>query len=292
MSGKTLGLALGGGGLRGAAHLGVLKALSDNGIKPDFISGTSAGSVAAALYLAGMDFNIFFAEKNTDINVRKYVDWKFHALGLFGAALSFLILRHLRLPMGIIKGDSIEQAIDMATSGKGFDDVDIPLAITSVDVNSGERLIFTNKISTNHTINAEFITDAKISEACRASISIPGIFTPKQFRGRFLIDGGVVDNVPAEILKAWGADVIVAVDLKHSNQKDDEINSIFHVLLQTVDIMGQSLSDVKTGLYADIVIDPQIYSMSLFDFAKIPECIKKGEEAALKVIPEIKSLLS
>lgn len=294
MAYKTLGLALSGGGLRGAAHLGVIKALMNNGIKPDFISGTSSGSVAAALYATGQNFSaLSIDERFTAKGIEKFLDWECGALGMMWAAINFPFFRRFKLPMGVIKGSKIEEGLKLLTSGKGFDDTELPLAVIAADLKTGKGVIFTSQgMSGDYPKDTDVIIDAKISEACRASISIPGIFKPKSFKNRLLIDGGVRDNVPVEILKIWGADVIVAVDLKLSNQNDEEINSIFHVLLQTVDIMGQALSDCKTQQFADIVIDPQIYSMSLLDFRKIPECIKKGEEAAIEAVPIIKRLLN
>ncbi|MDI3534359.1 MAG: hypothetical protein PWQ82_724 [Thermosediminibacterales bacterium] len=289
---KTLGLALSGGSLRGAAHIGVLKVLKENGILPDYIAGTSAGSIVASLFVAGLSFNDI---ETAVVNVKKknIVDWSVNFFNIIWMGIKSLFKCSLSLPLGLIKGNYIENLLFMMTKGMMLNQISMPLAITATDINSGERIIFTGKeyIPKTYVKDTVFIDDATIAEACRASISIPGVFAPKKLKNRYLVDGGIKDNVPVDILRIWGADVVLAVDLKFASQDDQNINTMLEILLQSADIMGQSLSDCKLDVYADLVIDPEIYDMGLLEFTRIPEAIEKGERATRKIIPRLRELL-
>jgi NTE family protein len=292
---KSFGLALSGGSLRGAAHFGVLQVLTENGIYPDYIAGTSIGAFIAALY--GSNHEIFSARKLTDESYIKYyklADWNFNAISLLCLGLKFPFLTRMikYLPKGLIKGNNIERILKAIFDDKGFDDCRIPVYITAVDINTGELIVFT---SSKHRLRGMgkgtvVYTDVSLAEAVRASISIPGIFVPKMLKNRVLIDGGVKNNVPVDILSNQGVELIAAVDLGFSTQKSN-IDSIIEIILQTFDIMGQELSDLRTSLYADIVIDPGIKEMKLIDFHKIPECIKKGRESAQEALPDLIRML-
>lgn len=292
---RSFGLALSGGSLRGAAHIGVLQVMTEHGIYPDYIAGSSIGSLIGALYATGCDFS----GSTRNLEVKGYhdiLDWNFNICSLFSIGLKILFLPGITkfLPKGLIKGNGIEYILTKVFGENGFDKCRIPLYITATDINTGELVVFTSSKYKHKKMgnNTVIYTDVSLPEAIRASISIPGIFVPKKIKSRTLVDGGVKNNVPVDILFYQGADVIAAVDLGFASQKDDQIDSIIEVLLQTSDIMGQELSDMRTSRYADLVIRPGITDMKLTDFHKIPHCIKKGREAGLQAVPELERLLN
>jgi len=292
---RSFGLALSGGSLRGAAHIGVLQVMTEHGIYPDYIAGSSIGSLIGALYATGRDFS----GNARNLEVKGYhdiLDWNFDVCSLFSMGLKILFLSSIKkfLPKGLIKGNKIEYMLTKIFGKNGFNKCRIPLYITATDINTGELVVFTSSKYKHKKMgkNTVIYTDVSLPEAIRASISIPGIFVPKKIKGRTLVDGGVKNNVPVDILFYQGADVIAAVDLGFASQKDDQIDSIIEVLLQTSDIMAQELSDMRTSRYADLVIRPGITDMKLTDFHKIPYCIKKGREVGIQAVPELKRLLN
>jgi len=184
--GLKFGLALGGGSARGLAHVGVIQVLEAYHIPIDIIAGTSIGSVVGSLYAAGASIN-----------------------QLEEAALSMkksktLSLIDLALPhSGLISGKRIEEMLsDLALEDKTFDDLKIPFATVATDVESGAEVI---------------LNQGKIIDAVRASISIPGIFTPVKYQDYYLVDGGVVNPVPVDVVQKMGADIIIAVSLARIN---------------------------------------------------------------------------
>jgi len=287
---KTFGLALSGGSLRGAAHIGVLKVLEQEGLKPDYIAGTSAGSIVAGLYASGLTLDTI-EYKAKSIRKADYLDININPLDIIFSR--FCCRNFLKIPSGIIKGNLIEKALDILTNGKGFSNLRIPTAIISVDIKTGEKVVFTSKelVPETKPKNTVYITDRSLAEAMRASISIPGIFVPKKIGNRLLVDGGIKDNVPVEILRRNNVDIVVAVDLKFASQKDEEIDNLIEILIQTTDIMGQEISNLKIELFADMVIDPGIYDVNLTDIHMIPECIRKGVEATQQALPKLKAIL-
>lgn len=288
---KIFGLALSGGSLRGAAHIGVLKVLEREGLRPDFISGTSAGGLVAGLYAAGLPITKIEQEAK-NLKKQNLIDLNVKPMPVFFNRLcckrSFDII-----PSGFIKGYLIEKALELITKGKKFHELDLPIAIVSTDIKTGEEVVFCSEdlVPKQSPEGIVYITNASLAEAIRASISIPGIFVPKKIEDRLLVDGGIKDNVPAGVLKNKGADVVVAVDLKFASQEDKKVSNIFEILIQTMDIMGQEISDLKTQQYADLVIDPGLYDVNLTDIHMIPYCIKKGFEAAEKALVQIKNLV-
>ena len=184
--GLKFGLALGGGSARGLAHVGVILALEAYNIPIDIIAGTSIGSVVGSLYAAGASIDqleeaAFSMKKSTTL---------------------FLI--DLTLPhSGLISGKRIEEMLnDLALEDKTFDDLKIPFAAVATDVESGAEVI---------------LNQGKVIDAVRASIAIPGIFTPVKYQDYYLVDGGVVDPVPVDVVQKMGADIIIAVSLAKIN---------------------------------------------------------------------------
>jgi len=286
----NFGLALSGGGIRGAAHLGILKVLAQNGIYPDVISGTSAGSIAGALYAAGVDLEEF-AKSVANEEVWKLIDPTFTP----GYILNFLFYYWSKRPMtmwaipeGLIKGNKIEQYFDKILGGKCFNELEVPFYVVSVDINTGETVVFCSKniVPRKKPYNTLFVTDIPVSAAVRASISLPGIFVPKKIKGHRLVDGGIKNNVPIDVLHYLGAKKIIAVDLGQTSSRP-KAGSLIEILMASVDIMGDELSYYIKKNHPAHFIYPDVKGVGYKDFRRIPEIMKHGEEVANKALPAI-----
>lgn len=297
-----VGLALGGGGLRGAAHIGVLKTLQSEGIVPDFLAGTSAGSVIAGLFATG------YTPEEIESLLSAVTPGE-----LWDPALGrgFLLLLGLtgflpldttfsprwipHLPLGLLKGEKLERLLLKVTRNQYFHQLRLPLAVVATELNTGAEVIFcspqTREKLASRLPGRIFITNQPLGVALRASTAIPGIFFPKQVGNRLLVDGGLKNNVPAVIVKAWGTRVVLAVDLEFASQRDDRIGNFLEVMIQTTDIMGQTITDLQLAGAADYVLYPQIYDMSLLALDKIPDAIERGAQVTAAALPEIKDLI-
>ena len=181
MGRKKIGLALGSGAARGLAHIGVLKVLEANRIPVDFIAGSSMGALIGALYAGGLS-----VEQLQEIACN--TDWKLTAK-MFTPTLPW---------SGLVEGSRIRQFIQTLVGDRNFSDLKLPFAAVATDVQTGEQIIIEN---------------GSLVEAVRASISIPGIFTPVRHQNRFLVDGGVVNSVPTDVARAMGSDIVLAVNV-------------------------------------------------------------------------------
>ncbi|MGD9678637.1 MAG: patatin-like phospholipase family protein [Vulcanibacillus sp.] len=250
-----IGLALGSGGARGLAHIGVLKVFKEHNIPVHYIAGSSMGSVIATLYANNNDINMI---EKLAVNIkRKY--WT-----------------DLTVPkLGFVQGDKIKDLINLITHGKNIEDLDIPLGIVAVDIETGEKVVFLK---------------GPIATAVRASISIPIVFVPERIDGRLLVDGGVLERVPIPTIRAMGPDIILAVDVGLYNSKM-EVKTIFDVVSQSIDIMARANSN-KQIVDADYVIRPEVGNISTLSFTNIQSIIDEGYKAANGCINEIKELIS
>lgn len=249
-----IGLALGSGGARGFAHLGVIKVLREAGIPVDLIAGSSMGALVACFYGAGIDMDRLY--KLSGAFKRKYY-------------LDFTVPK-----MGFIAGNRIKEFIRLFTHGKNLEELDIPVAVVATDLIAGEKVIF---------------RDGPISDAVRASISIPGILVPEKLNGRILVDGGVADRVPVSVVKEMGADIVIAVDVAKV-KKNAEITSIFDVIMQSIDIMQKELV-ISREAASDIMIRPHVEMYSSRAFTNIEEIIKIGEDEARKHLSQIQNVI-
>ena len=263
---RKVGLALSGGAARGLAHIGVLEVLEKENIPIDMIAGTSTGALVGAL----------FAQGKTASEIKKL------ALDLSRKRLFSLV--DLTLPhSGFIQGKKIRELLEHTIgSNTQFDDLKIPLACVATDIESGEEVVI------NH---------GSVLEGVRASISIPVIFTVVKKEGRYLVDGGLTDPVPVDILREMGADYVIAVnvipDVKARTKRAKEVKepNIVNVIFQSLYISTYSV--VKASLEeADIAIEPQVVAITYSDFHRAEECIAKGAIAARQSIPEIKNQLA
>ncbi|RSK26921.1 patatin family protein [Bacillus sp. HMF5848] len=250
MSQPKIGLALGSGGARGFAHLGVLRVLRDHQIPVDMIAGSSMGALVAAFYGAGLDIERLY--KLAGAFKRKYY-------------LDFTVPK-----MGFITGKRVKELIRVFTHNKNIEELDIPIAIVATDLIKAERVVFTK---------------GAISPAVRASISIPGIFIPEKIEGRVLVDGGVIDRVPVSVVKELGADIVIGVDVSKV-KIDPQITTIFDVILQSIDIMQNELVQHRTN-DCDLMLYPHVEEVSARAFTDLDAIIQYGEEETRDKLPAI-----
>ncbi len=250
-----IALALGGGAARGFAHVGVIKALEAQGIVPDIIVGTSAGSVVGALYAAGYNgFELQQVSMKMDEN--QVSDWS--------------------LPnRGMIKGEALQDFINRTVNNLTLEKLKKVFAVVATDLRSGEMIVF----RTGNT-----------GMAVRASSSVPGIFQPVSINGREYVDGGLVSPLPVRVARSLGADFVIAVDISDKPQHNKTESSI-DVLLQTFNIMGQTISRNELP-EADIVIRPITPGISSTDFKDKHQAVLQGEKAVAAVLLELRDKLA
>ena len=277
---KKVGVGLSGGGAKGMAHIKALKVIEEAGIPIDYIAGTSMGAIVGGLYAIG------YTPEQLDSMVRKQ-NWTFllsdrikrSAMSLTDRERSekFIVsIPFTKSPKdaassgGIIKGQNLANLFSDLTMGYhdsiNFDKLPIPFACVAANVVNGEQIIFHNGI---------------LSTAMRASMAIPGVFTPVRQDSMVLVDGGIVNNYPADVVKAMGADVIIGVDVQNALKKADKLNSAPDILGQIVDITCQSNHEKNVDLtdtYIRVNVDG--YSSASFTPAAIDTLMRRGEEAA------------
>jgi NTE family protein len=254
MEHPKIGLALGSGGARGFAHLGVIKALKDAGIPIHLIAGSSMGALVASFYGAGLDMDRLY--KLSTAFKRKYF-------------LDFTVPK-----MGFISGKKVKEFIKVFTHGKNIEELSIPIGIVATDLLTGEKVVFQT---------------GPVADAVRASISIPGIFVPEKYNGRLLVDGGVSDRVPVSVAKEMGADIVIAVDVSRV-KRNAEITSIYDVIMQSIDIMQAEIINNRE-IAANVMIRPPVEIYSSRAFTNIEEIINHGEEETKKHLNQIRTVI-
>ncbi len=249
-----IALALGGGAARGFAHIGVIKALEAQGIVPDMVVGTSAGSVVGALYASGMSG---FELQNLALTMQENMlaDWT--------------------LPnRGVLKGEALQDFINQKVKNLTIQKMPKPLGVVATDLQSGEKVLFRR---------------GDTGMAVRASSAVPGVFQPVEISGRDYVDGGLTSPVPAQVARSMGADFVIAVDISSVSRRG-KLSGTLDVLLQTFAIMGHTISSHELE-DADVVIRPQTGAVSSTDFEDRHLAILEGEKAAAAVMPELKARL-
>lgn len=282
-------LSLGGGGAKGAAHIGVLKALAEHGLYPSSISGTSIGGIVAGLYASGLG-----VEKLSDIvdtlqYTGKYLldyNYSYLALGIIEAALK----KEISAP-GLIKGAKIFDYLDMLTDGRELFRALLPIAITSVDLNTGDTIVFhSHRQPMWKTGGIRYINNGKISTAMRASSAVPGIFSPLIQSGMMLTDGGVTTMLPVDLSFAMGETKVIAVDLGTAIQSPIK-PYIIPIFSRTLNIMSfPTISPHNDGSL--LIIKPPIpKEISLLDFENMNECLDYGYKETIARMPSILQML-
>ena len=275
-----IGLALSGGGVRGAAHIGAIKALQENGIEIQGVSGTSAGSIVAALYALGY---------TTDEMINFF---RYFAKSVMGISPKFLFNsmreeKSIKL-RGLASSLSIEQAVQDAANVKGIKkikDLKIPIIIPATDLISDKEIVFTNqKLKGDY-----YIQNIEIGKAVRASSTFPGMYTPFEYKEYQFVDGGIFDNLPvAELKKIDDIDNVLAIkfDLKSPRKQ----NTMYNITMQSIDLMQENLMQDSIKL-ADSLLTINLRDVKVFNVDKIDFCYEQGYKQALERIEEIKAQL-
>ncbi len=281
------GLALSGGALRGAAHIGVLKALCESNLFPSWISGTSAGSIVAALYACGYtprQIEDIACSLGKEIFDTDYV-------GIASAGLRWMLTRRLTLS-GFVKGNRLEMLMHELTKGRTMREAKVPLAILAVNINNGQSVVFvSNKKGMEDTKYKTILEDVPIYRAVRASISIPIIFQPLMIQGLRLVDGGVNDNLPIAALELMGAKAAIGINLGYSGQRRDEVDNLLEIGNQTIDIMAYQITRLKSK-GAELILNPEIFDIGMTEMSKIPYCIRRGYEMTMANMDLIKKAIN
>ncbi|UCF06581.1 MAG: patatin-like phospholipase family protein, partial [bacterium] len=283
-----IGLALSGGGARGAAHVGVLKVLEQHRIPVDYIAGTSMGSIVGGLYASGMspaelealisriDWIYTFIDRipRKDRSFRRKRDDDLylvkHKPGFVGG--------RLRFPPGILDGQKIDLLLKKyslpVVAVRDFDDLGIPYRAVATDIVTGDTVV---------------IDHGDLALAMRASMSIPAVFAPREIDGRLLVDGGVSSNLPIDVVRSMGADVVIAIDISTPLLRREQLHSMLDVTHQISNILTRRNSDLQIATLTaeDVFIRPDLGDISSASFDRTAEAIPVGVGAAEAAIGEL-----
>lgn len=280
-----VGVSLAGGGIRGIAHVGVLKALEENNIKVAAIAGTSAGSIIATLYAMGYSpyyiYLLFKRYARDIINIR--------SKPIINGITNFIRNNKIGIA-GLSDGNEFEKMYDELARKKGFrliGDIKMPLLVSAVDIGESKEYIFTNCASRKN-IKDNYITEIGIGRAVRASSSFPAIFCPCEYKNHIFMDGGVLNNLPTEELKKVYTGKIISVNFESNPVYNDY--DIMNIIMKTLDIMGNKLS-INSLKKSDFVLTVPTDGTGLIDVDKMDICYKYGYEIAIKNIDKIMKML-
>jgi NTE family protein len=285
-----IGLVLSGGGARGAAHIGVLKVLEELRVPVDVIAGTSMGSIVGAAYATGMTVEemekaialITTQALFTDRPPRQDQTMRVKEDDLLPFIVPELGVTAdgIQLPKGIVTGVALEgelRKLVQIANVRSFDDLPIPLRAIATDIGSGAMVV---------------LKEGSVVQAIRASMSVPGAVAPVEIDKRLLVDGGLVRNLPVDIARAMGADVVIAVNLGTPLLRPDQITSVLSVTFQMINILteqnvNRSLAELKPQ---DVLIVPELGDYSSADFDNLTKTVPIGEAAARKVADRLRAL--
>ncbi len=251
-----IGLALGGGAARGFAHVGVIQALEQAGIRPDLVVGTSAGSLVAALYASGKT-GAALQQAAEAMDEAALTDWTMPLLG-----------------RGMLRGDALARYVNGLVAGRPIEGMALPLGIVATDLHSGQGVLFQR---------------GDTGTAVRASSAVPAVFYPVGIAGREYVDGGLVSPVPVRYARQMGAEIVIAVDIS-SAPEGNPTGDTLQILLQTFAIMGKSINGYELR-EADIVVRPALAEVKGVDFGARRRVIEAGRTALLQALPQLRALI-
>lgn len=280
-----VGIALSGGGIRGIAHAGVLKALEDNRIKVEAIGGTSAGSIVAALYAMG--YKPYYI----------YVLFKKYAQEIINIGSAPVIngignfVKNKKVGIsGLNDGTLLEKMFNELAVRKGIKvigDIKMPLVISTVDIAEAKEYIFTNCAQRDNPYD-NYITEVGIGKAVRASSSFPAFFCPCEYKNHIFMDGGVLDNTPVLPLKQVYNKKIIAVNFEADPVEKD--SDVMDIIMKTLDIMGNKIAE-KSLEQSDLILTVPTDRAGLFDIEKLDKCYKFGYDTVIKNLDKIKNTI-
>lgn len=248
------GISLGGGCLRGVAHIGALKEILKQDISITHVAGTSAGAVVGGLYACGLHPDQM-VDALESVSIRKHLDFSFNRKGW-------------------LKGDRIYNTLLKLTEGKYFSDLSIPFSVVCVDL---------------HSRTLTIINEGEVAKALRASIAIPGIFLPVEMDGRLLVDGYILNNNPADVVKQMGAKHVTAIRVSSSNRQKQTPTSLISSLNRYIDIASHTHTDQLLKSHADIIMDIDLLNVGRFDTKSLSTVIELGQAEARRVLAKEKA---
>ncbi|MDQ7985052.1 patatin-like phospholipase family protein [Pseudomonas sp. G34] len=288
-----VGLVLSGGAARGLAHIGVLKALEEQGVRIDAIAGTSMGAVIGGLYASGysiaeledvaltMDWRQVLSDDppRTDVPFRRKQDDRDF---LIKQRLSFRDDGSLGLPLGVIQGQNLalllERLLVRSSDIRDFDRLPIPFRAVATDIANDQKVVFRS---------------GHLPQVIRASMSIPAVFAPVELDGRLLVDGGMVDNIPVDVAREMGVDRVIVVDIGTPLKPRKELLTVVDVLNQSITMMTRRNSEEQLATLhdSDVLVQPDMASFGVTDFGRGEEMIDAGYQAARALQPRFAELV-
>lgn len=250
---KKIGLAFGGGGARGFGLIGVIKAMEEEGLKFDYIAGTSIGSIMGAMYAYGMTSTII-EELATSVKVKD--------------------IRKSKIPLVPSPTDAIEDIVISAVGDINIEDLSTPFCAVAVDMFTGEEVD---------------ITSGNLAKALAGSCAIPTVFQAVRFEDKLLFDGGLQNTIPADVLRKLGCDAVIAIDINSQRGNGTKSTKYFDLIKASVDIMMKS-NAIKGYLNADIIIKPDLKRFSARKTDGMYEMIEEGYLATKEMMPKIKEI--
>ena len=282
-----IGLALSGGGIRGAVHIGVLKALEENNIKIDIIGGTSSGSLVAALYAMGYSpIHIYELFKRYGKTITRM-----ETGSIINGVGGYIVNKKINIS-GISDGSMIEELYNEFANRKNIykmSDMKMPIVIPTIDIKDGKEYVFTSKESHNKSYK-KYITDISVGSAVRASSSFPGVFCPYEYENHIFLDGGTIDNIPVSEVFKCGADKVITVNFEPI--KITESSNVMDIVLRTIDIMGNKIIENDVEKSDFILTIPTDDEIGFLESNQIEKCYKCGYRTTLEKIEEIHKILS
>jgi NTE family protein len=249
-----IGLALGGGAVRGAAHIGVLDVLDRAGLRPAIITGTSAGALVGALYASGMS-------PAEIAKVAQTLRWA-------------RLVRPGRTRKALFETSKLGSFLETALGGVEFEDLPIPFAAIACDLTTGREVV---------------LRSGPVASAILASAAIPGVFSPVERDGHLLVDGGLVTMVPAALTRRMGADIVIAVDVSGPLPRRPP-TTVLHILVAVSTLQPGGRDAIEED--ADLVLKPEVDAYAFWELARIPEFEEAGRDAGEKALPVIRALLA
>lgn len=277
-----IGLALAGGGVKGAGHIGVIKALQENGIEIGYIGGTSIGSIVTSLYAMGYSTDEmlklfkYFAKDIMKVDPKYY--W------------TNVKSRKNFMGYGLISGENIEMAINECAEIKGIKkmtDIKIPIVMPTVDIKENKKYVFTNHEYDDKFKEDTYIRNATVGKAARASSSYPGVFAPTILGTHKFVDGGIIDNLPAQEVRKLGAEKVLSV--RFSSEKNSDPKNLVEVAIKSVDLMFDQRTAAEIAS-SDYSITLDLAEASVFNIKKIDYCYEQGYITAMKNMTQIKEI--